>query len=176
MAKFSSTKKLPKEEVKKIFYQLCVAISEIKNAEEAAEFLRDLLSFQEAEMIAKRLKVAELLLDELTYEEVQRKLKVSPGTIARVQEWLNISGEGYQKAVKRIKSKDIKTEIPHYDPENWTSMKRRFPMYYWPQIVLENIIKESNARQRKKIKNVIGQMEKMKEKNELFHRLKKLIK
>ena len=49
-------------------------------------------------------------------------------------------------------------------------------MYYWPQIVLENIIKESNARQRKKIGNVIGQMEKMKEKNELFHRLKKLIK
>jgi hypothetical protein len=49
-------------------------------------------------------------------------------------------------------------------------------MYYWPQILLENIIVEANSRQKKKIKRVLSQMDKMKEKNELFLRLKKMVK
>lgn len=173
MAKFNS--KLSREEVKKIFYQLCVAISEIKNIEEAAELLRDLLSYQEAQMIAKRLKIAELLLDGMTYDEIQEKLKVSASTIARVQEWLKISGEGYNKAAKRIKGKEPKKFSSNYNPEEWNSLKRRYPMYYWPQILLENIIRESNMKQKKKIERVISQMDKIKEKNELFLRLKKLV-
>ena len=85
--------KLSKDEVRKIFFQLCLAISKLNSVEKSAEFLRDLLSIQEAEMIAKRLKIAELLLDDLSYEDIRKKLKVSPGTIARVQEWLKISAD-----------------------------------------------------------------------------------
>jgi uncharacterized protein YerC len=175
MAKFNS--KLPRKEVEKFFYQLCIAISETKTPKEAAELLRDLLSYQEAEMIAKRLKIAELLLDNFTYEEIIKGIKVSPPTIARVQEWLKISGEGYQRAVKTIKSENTEKRNNFSDyPESWTGLKRRFPAYYWPELLLESIIKESSNRQRKKIENVISQMEKMKEKNELFIKIKNILK
>jgi uncharacterized protein YerC len=174
MAKFHS--KLSKKEVDKILYQLCLAIAEIKNPNEAAELLRDLLSYQESEMIAKRLKIAELLLQDNTYDEICTLLKVSPGTIARVQEWLKISGEGYQKAIMRTKKEVLNNGSGEFIPREWGSIKKRFPVYYWPEIVLENIIATSSKRQKEKIKIVIKEMDKSKEKTELYHKLKKLIK
>lgn len=175
MAKFHS--KLSKQEVDKLFYQLCVALSETKNAKETAELLRDLLSYQESEMIAKRLKIAELLLDNLTYSEICKVLKVSPPTIARVQEWLKISGEGYQRAMKSMKNSEIDNKkTKNNQIESWSNLKKKFPAYYWPEILLENIIKESNNRQKKKIESVINQLEKSKEKNELFIKIKSLLK
>ncbi|MDO8529279.1 MAG: YerC/YecD family TrpR-related protein [bacterium] len=173
MAKFGS--RLPKEELEKYFYQLCVAISELKDSKEAAELLRDLLSYQEAEMIAKRLKIAEHLLGNSTYQEIQKKLKVAPATIARVQEWLKISGDGYQRAVNKIKNESTEVKNTTRDYSDWFSLKRRYPAYYWPQILLENIIETANLRQKNKIKGVLNQMEKMKEKSELFVKLKSLL-
>lgn len=174
MAKFNS--KLSKQEVQKIFYQLYVAISELKNPQEAAELLRDLLSYQEAEMIAKRLKIAEYLLENATYDEIKKRVKTSYGTIARVQEWLKISGEGYKRAVEKTKNINTENKRADYNSyDDWFSLKKRYPAYYWPQILLENIIETSNAKQKKKIKNVIAQMEKMKEKNELFLKIKTLL-
>jgi TrpR-related protein YerC/YecD len=173
MAKFES--KLSKSEVGKLFYKLCLAISEIKKPEEAASLLGDLLSLQEAEMIAKRLKIAELLLDGDSYNDIKEKIKVSYGTIARVQEWLKISGEGYRQAVKRTKNKniEIKNECPTID---LNVIKKRYPMYYWPEIVLENIIKTASKRQKNKLKSIIESMKKMKEKTDLYKKLNKIIK
>jgi TrpR-related protein YerC/YecD len=176
MAKRNS--KLSKAEIEEIFYQLCLAISEIKNAKEAAEFLRDLLSYPEVEMVAKRLKIAELLINKATYEEIMNQIKVSAGTIARVQEWLNVSGEGYRNIISKIKNKKIdrKKINTYHNPENWGSLKKRYPMYYWPQIVLENIIENANIKQKKQLKSVLGQIGKMKQKAELYKKINKLLK
>ena len=175
MAKFNS--KLSKKEIEKILFQLCLAISEIKDPNEAAELLRDLLSYQESEMIAKRLKIAEHLIGGSTYGEIEEQLLVSSSTIARVQEWLKISGEGYQKAIARTKTKIKQREVNSQVSvgENWGSIKKRFPAYYWPELLLENIVANSSRRQKEKIKNVIAELEKSKEKTELYHKLKKLI-
>ncbi len=175
MAKFNS--KLSKKEIEKILFQLCLAISEIKDPNEAAELLRDLLSYQESEMIAKRLKIAEHLISGSTYGEIQEQLLVSSSTIARVQEWLKISGEGYQKAIARTKIKIKQREVNSQVSvgENWGSIKKRFPSYCWPDLLLENIVANSSQRQKEKIKNVIMELEKSKEKTELYHKLKKLI-
>ncbi len=176
MAKYQS--KLPKKEVEKIFYQLCLAISQTKKPKDAAELLRDLLSFQEAEMIAKRLKVAELLLDGLTYQEITEKLKVGNSTIARVYEWLKISGEGYRQAVKKTKNNkfvEIEDKPRDYRPGEWGMLKRRYPMYFWPEILLENIVKSANKRQKEQIKGVLKQLDKTKEKTGLYKKLKKMV-
>jgi TrpR-related protein YerC/YecD len=173
MAKFHS--RLPKKEVDKLLYKLCLAISEIKTTQKAAEFLRDLLSYQEAEMIAKRLKIAELLINDQTYNIIRKETKASPGTIARVQEWLQISGEGYRDTIIQIKGKGPKEGIPIYDFSGLRLMKKRYPMYYWPEILLENIVKNANKREKEKMKNVLKEMDKMKEKNELFRRLRQLL-
>lgn len=174
MAKFHS--KLSKKEIDKILYKLCLAIAEIKNPNEAAELLRDLLSYQESEMIAKRLKIAEYLSQGRTYQEIEEDLLVSSSTIARVQEWLKISGEGYQKAILRTKLKADRENSSEFIPENWNSIKKRFPVYYWPDAVLESIIANANKRQKAKLNLVIDTLEQSKEKTELFHKLKKLMK
>ena len=166
--------KLSKGEIDKLFYQLCMAISGTKTPHEAAEFLRDLISYQEAEMIAKRLKIAELLLENNTYYEIRDQLGVGYGTVARVQEWLVSSGEGYRKAV--MKSKKVSRGYTEHEisTSNLSQIKRRYPMYYWPEIVLENVIKGMDVREKKRLAAVIKEMDKMKGKTQLYKKLKKL--
>jgi TrpR-related protein YerC/YecD len=170
--------KLSGKEVEKIFYQLCLAISRTKNVNTASKFLRDMLSYQESEMIAKRLKIAELILEGETYSAIRSVLKVSPGTIARVQEWLKISGDGYRWAIQQTKKdmKKVNSEVvERSDFSSWGQIKRRYPMYFWPELLLEDIIKGSNERQKKKIKNVMKELEKSKQKTELFQRINRLL-
>ena len=176
MAKRS--KELSKKEIEKLFYKLCVVISATNKTEDAAKLLRDLLSFTEAEVIAKRIKIAEMLLEELTYRDIVKKVKTSHSTIFKVQEWLKISGEGYRKAIRETKGKELKkiSDTHNYNPEDWMSMKKRFPMYYWPEILLENIIATSNRKQKNKIESVLRQMDKMKKKDNLHRRIEKIIK
>lgn len=167
--------KLTKSEVDKILYQLCFALAEIKDPNEAAEFLRDLLSYRESEMIAKRLKIAELIIKNHTYKDIEDYLKVSATTIARVHEWLQISGEGYEKAIQRTTEK-IKKGSQKIEFENWSSLKKKFPAYYWPEILLENMIVNANKRQRAQLNSVMEKLDKAKEKPALYKRLKKLMK
>ncbi len=176
MAKTSE--KLSKKEVEKMFYKLCVVIAKTNNAEDAAKLLRDLLSFTEAEIIAKRIKIAEMLMDDATYQEIIEKLKVGSTTIFKVQEWLKISGDGYRKAIAKTKGKELKKiqKISTYNPEDWMAMKKRFPTYYWPEILLENIIVTANKRQRSKINTVLRQMKKMKSKDNLYKRIEAIMK
>lgn len=168
------SKNLSKKEIDKMFYKLCCAISEMKTAKESAEFLRDLISYPEAEMIAKRFKIAEMLDGGHKYDHIKEKLKVSFGTISRVQEWLNISGEGYRNALRKTKNDKIDRENELNSKEYaLVSVKKRFPLYHWPEIVLENIVVNMNTRQKQKMKGVFKEMGKMKEKSELYNRLKR---
>ncbi len=167
--------KLSKSEVNNILYQLCLAIAETKDPNEAADFLRDLLSYKESEMIAKRLKIAELLVTNQTYKEIEESLKVSATTIARVNEWLHISGEGYQRAIARTRGK-IPKNFSESEIKNWNNLKRKFPIYYWPEILLENIIENSSKKQKAQIQAVINKLNKAKEKPALYKKIKKLLK
>src|SRR3990167_1666437 len=105
MAKFPRNPKLTKSQTQELIVDLCEAIALTGSSNEAAELLTDLLGKQELEMIAKRLRIAELLLEERTYEEIREALKTSGSTIARVQVWLQQSGEGYRKIIERTKGK-----------------------------------------------------------------------
>lgn len=167
--------KLSRDEVEKIFFKLCFAIAEMKSPKEVAEFVRDLLSFQEAEMVAKRLVIAEMILDNSSYEEIREKLKVSNGTIAKVQAWLKLSGEGYRRAVQLSRKKQFKENLPVERFSEWNSVKKRYPMYFWPQLFLEELIQNSNGRQKEHIRNVMWEIEKSKKKTALFKRIAKII-
>jgi uncharacterized protein YerC len=167
---------LAEKEIGKIFYRLSAAMSEMKNPQEAAEFLRDLLSYQEAKMIAKRLEVAELLLSGKTYGEIREVLKVGDGKIARVHEWLKMSGSGYRKAVSRTKRKAI--DLKDGNGKNlseWRKMKKKYPAYYWPELLLENIIENASLRQKNKLRKAIEEMNKMKIKNNLHRKINRLL-
>jgi uncharacterized protein YerC len=170
--------KLSRREVERIFFQLCLAISRTKKISNASKLLRDLLSYQEAEMLAKRLKIAELVLEGDTYEYIRNSLKVSPGTIARVQEWLKISGDGYRWAVEKTKkdTKKWKSNLPtEKGYSDWSEVKRRYPIYFWPELLLEEIVKSANRREKERLRRVVEDMVKMKTKKPLFKRLQRIL-
>lgn len=157
MVKFTKQSKLSTQEIQTMIMDLCTGIATLKNSKEAAQLLTDLLGKQELEMIAKRLKIAELLLKGDTYEEINRIIKVSYATIARVQLWLRESGEGYRLAVSRTKSNREKIRSAD-EPVKLSYLKRKYPMYYWPQIVLEYWIKNSSKREKSQMKNILDRL------------------
>jgi TrpR-related protein YerC/YecD len=179
MAKYGN-RILPKEDVERIFFKLCESIASMKNAKEASQFLRDILSYQEAEMVAMRLQIAELLEEGKTYDEIRGTLKVGSTTIAKVHEWLKVSGDGFRLALERTKGKE---KMPFESVGQrgfvadglWRNVKRRYPMYYWPELLLEEIMLSANSRQKEKMRNVLKELEKSQMKTKIASQLKRFL-
>jgi len=172
MAKGKRRVELSKRETEKLLLDFCIALSTIKKPAEAVCFVQDILSSTEARMLAKRLKIAELLLDGWSYGLIAKEIKVSSSTIAKINEWLETSGDGYRILISRLKSVRKISQSAEDRVDESRSLKRRYPMYYWPQILLESIVEGASKRQQEKIRNALEQMEK---KNELFHRIDTLL-
>jgi len=49
-------------------------------------------------------------------------------------------------------------------------------MYYWPEILLESIINGASKKQQDDIKRVMRNMEKSKQKSDLFKKIQKIMK
>lgn len=176
MAKFSRVTKLSKSGQEELLISLCQALVTLKTPEEAAQFLKDLLSRQEAEMLAKRVEIARLLIQGLTYTAIKQILKVSHTTIARVSQWLETSGEGYQLVVKRTKKEksDRQKFIEELEkPLSWQSIKRKYPSYFWPDLVLEEFVRSAKKHQKERMRKILDQFD---EKSEVFARLHTLLK
>jgi TrpR-related protein YerC/YecD len=157
MAKFSRFSKLSAKERQKIMIEFCDCLSTLKSGEEAAKFLTDLLGPQEAEMLAKRLKIAELLLAGKNYQTIREQVKASFATIARVNTWLNLSGEGFKIVLSRKPKPKYTTpsEEERYDSFSWYNLKRRYSAYFWPQLLIEELLKQSDENHRKKITSIL---------------------
>jgi len=158
MAKFSRIPKLSKQEQEELITEFCQALATIKNPQEAAKFLLDLLGTQEIEMLAKRLKIAKLLLEGWKYPEIRRQLKVSDGTTARVNLWLRMSGEGYRLIAERTKKKKedpyckfVKQELKRY--------MHRYATYYWPFLLWDEVMTNLSRRQKEKFREILVRAE-----------------
>jgi len=79
-------------------------LADLKNPNDVAKFLDDVLSDTERTVLAKRLGIAVYLSKNRSYESIRRDLRVSSATIASVQKWLEHSGEGLMLALKRIEA------------------------------------------------------------------------
>lgn len=171
MVKFLKEPRLRPKEIQAMVMDLCAAIASVHNTKEAAQLLTDLLGKQELEMIAKRLKIAELLLDGETYQSINQSLKASFATIARVQVWLRESGEGYRFAVERTKFKRESLRDAD-EPIRLSALKRKYPGYFWPQILLEHWVKHANQKEKRRMKEVL---EKLGDKRNLYKELDHLL-
>ena len=172
MAKGKRRNELTKRETEKLLLDFCIALSTIKQPAEAVSFVKDILSSTESRMLAKRLKIAELLLDGWSYWNIAREIKVSSSTIAKVNEWLETSGDGYRMLISRLKTIRKKADRAPSEMSLSKNFKRRFPMYFWPQLLLESLVENASQRQRDKIKNA---MEEMDRKSELFRRIDSIL-
>lgn len=164
---YKTKHKLSNSKQTEMFIKFARAVSKLNSPEEVARFLKDLLSNVEALMLARRLQIAELLIAGETYKDIREELKVGFSTIARVQTWLELYGEGYRTAVQRIEQK------PKPDrPQSLVQLKRRYPMYFWPQLLLEEIVRLANKREKERLLKVVEQL---KEKSQLSVELRKLL-
>lgn len=173
MAKFSRSPKLSKTEREKLVIEFCEALVAIKNSVEAAKFLTDLLSSQEVEMLAKRLKIARLLIKRLTYEEIKEALRVSTGTIARVNTWMNVSGEGYRLIVQRAKKVQRRKSERMGSPYALHDFVESRPTHFWPELLFIDMIKKSRRRQKEELLSALNGLSL---KSKLFKELTRFLK
>lgn len=162
--------KLSKDKQEDLVFDLFNAIIEAKSLDEAALFLQDLLTKAEIKMLSKRLRIAKLLLDGMTYHDVGKELHVSYGTVAKISVWLSQRGEGFRAIIKKIPSR--RKEELGYEFSEWSKLKKRYPMYFWPELLLDEIIKTANNKQKKTIASVLSKLE---GKNDLHRHIEKLL-
>ena len=161
--------KLNKQNRTDLFIKLAKALALLHSPTEMAQLLRDLLSETEVLMLARRLQIAELLVDGLTYDQIRSKLKVGFTTIAKVQTWLDLYGEGYRTIINRSEKK----KPTNSSNENFSILKKKYPMYFWPELLLKEIIKAANEREKQKLLKIVEQQ---REKTQLTKELTLLLK
>lgn len=169
----AQTKFLPKKEQENLLIEFCDALLILKNKKEAIDFLVDLLSRKELNTLIKRLKIAKLLVNGKSYKEIESSLKVSHGTISKVSQWLLESGEGFRMVAKRCensKSNNRKKEPPF--SQEWRKVKRIYPAAFWPQILVEEIVKSANRRQKEKIRKALDKID---HKSKTYKNIKNLL-
>src|SRR3989339_840459 len=153
-------RRLNEKDRKELVADLCYALLNVTDPKEMAEVLMDLLYPVEIEAIAKRLKVAELLTKGLDYEGIRESLRVGYATIARVKTWLSLSGKGFSLLLRRkVKRVNMgKNEEERFDPQGWYNFKRRYSAYFWPQLVLEEFLENSNKAEKRKFNQILDKM------------------
>ena len=155
MGKYTNFNRLSSSGKDELFIRFAQAIATLKNSIEVAEFVKDLLSEEEVWMLARRLKIAELLQEGLTYQQIRKVIKVSDTTIAKVHTWLKTYGEGYRTVIARIKKYDPK---PADLSSPWRKLKQSYPMYYWPELLLEQIVSNASKREKERLRQTVQEL------------------
>lgn len=162
------------KERSKLLEEFCEALSVLKNPQEIMNFLVDLLTKQELVMLTRRLKIAKCLIEGKNYQYIEDVLKVAPTTVAKVNQWLEESGEGFRLVAERTKKEPSKP-LSNWDiaAGEWRIMKRRYPSMFWPQLLVENIVKTMNKKQKDKVRRAIQKLDRKSSTYKQFSRVLK---
>ena len=68
--------------------------------------------------------------------------------------------------------RDRQDEKKWHERSEWDNIKRRYSLYFWPELLLEEIIKNAHQREKERIKSVLERLE---EKSELHKKIEKLL-
>lgn len=92
--------------------QLVASILQLKNADEAKRFLRDLMTPLEIEEFGNRIEAASLLSSNMQYNYITEKTGLSSKTIARIAKWLGGSLGGYRLVLSRLSNSSLHHNHP----------------------------------------------------------------
>lgn len=79
------------------FYEI---VSNLKNKKEVIDFYAGLFTSSESLMMARRIQIAQMLLEGKSYEEIRAKVKASNQTITKTDRWLHSGNTDYDKWIK----------------------------------------------------------------------------
>lgn len=162
--------KLSQDKRGDLLRDLVNAFSSLKSPTEAALFIQDLLTEREVTNISKRLRIAKLFLQGKKYEEIEAELHTSHGTISKVGAWLAEKGDGFRLAIQRLPEKTKVKDWREYS--QWDKFKRGHPMYFWPELLLEEIVKTANKKEKERLRKVL---ESLGEKSHLHKKLQEIL-
>lgn len=164
-----------RKERNEIIYDLIYSIANCRNVNEAAMFVEDLLTESELEFISRRLRIASLLINGKTYQEIKDNLHVSESTISKIAVWLSAKGDGFRKVVKSLPQKS-KPRDP-MEHSSWASFKRKYPAYFLPEIIIEEIVSMANKKQKDRLFKVVSELDNsLKEKSQMHRNIEQLLK
>lgn len=128
MAKVQPYKIDKKERLEMVgdFYNI---ITGLKNKNDVAGFFMGLLTTSEAVMFARRIQIAQMLLDDKTINEIRFNLGVGTDNIASVSHWLyNDDNDVFKKHVfKYVKQK--KKGVVKRNRQYYTSELDKYPQH-----------------------------------------------
>ncbi len=93
---------LNREKQLDLLFDLINAFSFVRKPKETATFLQDILTAKEVENLAKRLRIAKLLLAGESQRDIALEVKCSIATVTKVQSWLNQKGSGFKKVISQL--------------------------------------------------------------------------
>ncbi len=82
--------------------KLFEAIRGLSSNEECYDFFEDICTMKELADMTQRLKVAQMLLDGHTYEQIVEKVEISTATISRINRCIQYGSGGYRTALERL--------------------------------------------------------------------------
>lgn len=82
---------------------LSKAFASLRDREEIAAFLKDVMTFAELENLSERLKIAEMLEKGTSYRDIAATTETSTATVTRVAHWFHHGNGGYQLVLDRLK-------------------------------------------------------------------------
>jgi len=143
--------KLTEKERIELMFDLINAFGKVKGSGEAALLLQDLLTGSEIKNLAKRLRIAKLILAGKSQREIADELHCSFATITKVGLWLDQGGGGFERVIKRLPRKyDIPT----------VNRSRGIPIeFQGPQVLARLVQYGISKSQDKKVKRFIKAQE-----------------
>jgi len=113
---------------------LWTSIAGLNNRAEVKSFFKDLFSESESIMFARRIHVAQLLLNGKTYQEISKLLSVGQDTINKVQQWLTSGFGGYEKVISSFEQVLAKRENiekrKFVKPYSFEWLKQKYPLHF----------------------------------------------
>jgi len=100
----SSTRKLTPKLKKKITKDFINTLADLKTSEEIKQFIESFFSETEFTSYAKRLSVAIMLENNVSYAEIKKKMLVSSATIATIQEAMQKKPKGFALALEKLEA------------------------------------------------------------------------
>lgn len=122
-------------------------ITLLEDKEQVKDFLKNLLTHTEMKMLAKRIQIAKMLLEGYNYRDIRNYVKVTDPTISKISNILATGGEGLKSAIGYLQKieKDIEKERMRISP----SLKKKYPLYFLPEILIEEASKKVKARNKR---------------------------
>ena len=82
--------------------ELFLAIASLRTVEECYSFFEDVCTIKEITEMAQRLRVAKMLSQGTSYQNICKETGVSTATISRVNKCLEYGNGGYRLAIDRM--------------------------------------------------------------------------